>query len=218
MTTAIHLVIAARGGTESKRRCHDKLSPADRARLTGLMLDDMLESLGHAETIAGILVVSPTPMLLDLARAAGCDILRERGSSGLNAAFSQGAARVRDEFPDRALALLPADLPRLDGGELDRAGGLLDSASIVVAPSWDGGTGGLLMRPGISALPMFGERSFRRHVEAARGAGLSTRIFRSRGFSMDVDRPEDLESLARTTAPSRAASFLRERLGAVGGG
>ncbi|HEX4179994.1 MAG TPA: hypothetical protein VHY32_04325, partial [Caulobacteraceae bacterium] len=68
-------VIAVRGGRTAKSRCAGTLSGADRARLTAVMLEDMLAALARCEEVAQAWVVTPTPDLAALARAHGARII-----------------------------------------------------------------------------------------------------------------------------------------------
>jgi 2-phospho-L-lactate guanylyltransferase (CobY/MobA/RfbA family) len=55
----------------------------------------------------------------------------------------------------------------------------------------------------------FGEPSFSNHVERARSAGIEPLILRLPGLGLDVDGPEDLETLAREGGDCRSARLAR---------
>ncbi len=208
----IHAIIAVRGGSGAKRRCAGLLSDRDRVRLTELMLCDLLDSLGAARTVGKISVVTMSADMIGIVESAGAVAILQHPPLGLNEAFAQGARAARYESPDWPLAFLPADLPLLTAGEFDRAARMLDDHEVVAAPSRAGGTGALLVRPGLDFPLSFGSDSCARHVAAAAGLGLAIGLFESPGFLRDIDRPEDVLELAAEGGDARSAMFLRAHL------
>jgi 2-phospho-L-lactate guanylyltransferase len=71
--------------------------------------------------------------------------------------------------------------------ELARAG-----EGVIIAPSHDGGTNALLLRPPHAIGFAFGEGSFARHCAMAAAAGLPCHVYESATLALDVDHPEDL--------------------------
>jgi 2-phospho-L-lactate guanylyltransferase len=91
---------------------------------------------------------------------------------------------------------MPADLPQItiqDVWELYQLG--LSGPGVVIAPSRDGGTNALLLRPPGVIEFAFGPRSFERHCLLAQAAGLPVRVLDSPTLAIDVDWPEDLQVL-----------------------
>ncbi|QUD90387.1 2-phospho-L-lactate guanylyltransferase [Phenylobacterium montanum] len=207
------VVIAVRGGPGAKSRLAPLLTPAERERLTGLMLEDMLAAARRAKGVRNIFVVTPTPAIATLARRLGAEVIRQDAPNGLNAAFEQALGVIGDRAPYSAIALLMGDLPLIEPNEIEAAIALSQTHAVVLAPAaTDGGTGALILRAGARIELMFGPQSFQRHRAAARLAGLSTGVVEASGLSRDLDRPEDLAALAASPSQGRAARFLRQRL------
>jgi 2-phospho-L-lactate guanylyltransferase len=206
------VVIAVRGGRNAKSRCAAALSGPDRARLTSLMLQDMLSALARCEDVSRVWVVTPTPDLVALAHAEGARTLRQPRAAGLNAAFRLAVAEVAEVAPYDPLVLMPGDLPRLAPDDLAAAVRLVRTHAVALAPSVDGGTGLVALRAGAILPPAFGACSFARHAAAAERRGLSVAVVGADSLSRDVDRPDDLVELMQCGAATRTAAFLRERL------
>jgi 2-phospho-L-lactate guanylyltransferase len=206
------VVIAVRGGRTAKSRCAGTLNGADRARLTAVMLEDMLAALARCEEVSQAWVVTPTSDLAALAREHGARTIRQARAAGLNAAFRLAMAEVFEVAPYDALVLMPGDLPRLAPEDLSAALRLVRTHAVTLAPSMDGGTGLVALRAGAALPPAFGARSFRRHAAAAERRGLSVAVVGADSLSRDVDRPDDLIDVMRSGPATRTAAFLRERL------
>ena len=94
---------------------------------------------------------------------------------------------------------------------------------VVIVPDRHGtGTNALVLAPPDCFEPSFGEGSFNRHLNHAKGAGLVHRAEGVPSLAHDVDTPEDLAALsdavegARTIAPrTRGALRQLERSGAL---
>jgi 2-phospho-L-lactate guanylyltransferase len=210
------VVIAVRGGLDAKTRCAERLDGPDRARLTAVMLEDMLAAVSRCADVSATWVVTPTSELAKLAERSGARAILQEGSpkgvSGLNAAFGQALALVSEQAPYDAVVLMPGDLPLLEPDDLGAAIRLLRTHGVVLAPSVDGGTGLVGMRAGAGLAPAFGPDSFRRHAEDARASALSVAVVVAGSLSRDVDRPEDLVHLLLHGPTTRAGAFLLERL------
>ena len=144
---------------------------------------------------AGVIVVSRDAQVLALVQSHAALPVLEQGDA-LNPALEQARAAA-PVTPGDALLVLPSDLPLLTSGDLDELYDLmLEGPGVVIAPSHDGGTNALLLRPSHALPYAFGEASFARHCELARDAGLPCRIYHSATLALDIDHPEDLPVLA----------------------
>jgi 2-phospho-L-lactate guanylyltransferase len=206
------VVIATRGGPDSKTRCAGVLSAADREALTQAMLTDMLVAVAGCREVTGTWVVTPTPGLAALAAARGARVVRQGVPAGLNAAFALAAAEVRERAPYDAVMLMPGDLPELRSSDLDAAALLARTHAVVLAPALDGGTGLLGLSAGVRLAPGFGPDSFARQAAAAARRGLSVAVVAATSLRQDVDRPEDLRRVLAQGLGARTAALLGERL------
>lgn len=198
------LIIPVKPFGQGKSRLADHLSASERGRLSAQLLAHVLDVAGTVEELAGILVVSRDEKVLVQAEAAGALALSEAPTTGktaeeaLNQAVAQATQAARQQGA-HAVLILPADLPLLAAADVrtfyQRAQTL--DRGVVLAPSQDNGTNGLLLRPP-DAIPFaFGPNSFQRHRELANAAGLPVQVVESPRLALDVDFPADL-ALLRT--------------------
>ena len=207
MTRALAL-IPFRSLADPKRRLASVLSQAERVALARAMLQDVIDALHASMAAPHIAIVSRES---DIA-PAGCLCLGDSGG-GLNAALSGAFAMLRDAFGAQTpILVVPADLPLLRPAIVDRAFAALDApGTIVLAPALvDGGTNLLGQRGGCVVPPLFGADSFRAHRAAAREAGLAVTTIDDPGVGRDIDRPDDLVSLAASPHASRSRTVARD--------
>jgi len=206
--TPTTIVIVARDPRGAKRRLRGVLGPAEREALSRAMLADVIAAcLG---TGSDVLVVTESPAIARLARAAGARVRRSaaRGTRA-SARVGVGIAAAR-EAP--AVLVLPGDLPLLRAADLRRilsAGVRADV--VVVADRRRQGTNALYLRPPGTIAPRFGPASFAAHTDAARRQGLRVRTPRIAGVGLDIDTPDDLRLLRRRwrSAGDHTAAVLR---------
>lgn len=163
-----------------------RLSSSDRAELVTAMLADVIAAL-HGSTVDEVVVAAGGAGAVAAARDLGARAIDdEPPGAGLNAAVRGAAARIGAG----SLLVVPADLPTLTAAEVSA---LLDrSAPVVVAPTRDGGTGGLLRRPPEVIATAYGPRSASAHLALARAAGVTAEVVERPGFRLDVDTWDDL--------------------------
>lgn len=179
---------------ESKSRLSEVLPADRRADLVRRMLAHVLRSAQAAEVLTGMVAISRDPEVLVSSQRLGAEGLLETGYD-LNAALTQGRELVLRRGAD-ALLVLPADLPLLTVDDVRQLYTLaLHQPGVVIAPSRDGGTSALLLRPPGAIEFAFGEGSFVRHCALAQANDMPYRVYESPTLAFDVDRPEDLERL-----------------------
>jgi len=197
--TPLIALVPARDFRTGKSRLASVLNEEARDGLGRWMLGRVLEALGGSGAAAEVAVLSDSPDVLSLAGEHGAAGIR-CPARDLNADLEAGRAWALARGAE-ALLVVPADLPTLRAEEVGRlaARGREEAAGraglAVLAPSGDGGTNGLLLRPG-RALPFaFGPGSFARHWREAEARSLRVLRFESRGFGLDLDTPSDLDAL-----------------------
>jgi 2-phospho-L-lactate/phosphoenolpyruvate guanylyltransferase len=191
------IVIAARGG--GKSRLAPLLDAAGRAELEAAMLADMLDRLVAWPRH----VVTPSPTLKAVARASGAAILTDPGE-GLNGAFAAARAGLGG-----AMLAMPGDLPAVTDGDVATMAALLAPDRVIVVPTGDGGTGAVLLPPGMPFAFAFGPDSFARHR-----AGPVTPIALP-GLSLDIDTPADADAFLRLSVPGRTREVLTAAIGSA---
>ena len=194
------LVIPVKPFQESKSRLHPVLNSAERAALSRRLLTGVLTTVMEfakepGVDMAGVLVISRDRTVRRVAEAAGAVVIAENGDD-LNTALDE-ARRAVMRFDVDALLMLPSDLPLL---AVDDLRALYASAAqqpgLTIAPSRDGGTNALLMRPPDLIDFAFGPDSFQHHCQRARASGHLCRVVESSNLAFDVDWPQDLDELA----------------------
>ena len=184
------VLIAVKERARSKTRLAQALSPQARIELVRSMLDAVLSAAESAQTVHQVIVISPERDCIP----SEVPVLADSGES-LNEALMQAHTVVR-EFGCREVVILPADLPKISGADIDtlvragRAGGF------AIAPDAAGvGTNALCLICPAPFRFQFGLDSRRLHLHEARRMGLSPRVVRLPGLEFDVDSPADLNLL-----------------------
>jgi 2-phospho-L-lactate guanylyltransferase len=189
-------ILPVKSFPRAKQRLRSELSPALRQSLVEAMLADVLTALAESQEVGEVLVITPDEQARRLAAAAGARTFadpetghNEAAAVGIETAVREGAGRV---------VLVPGDCPALDPVELD---GLLARAepgpSVIVVPDRHGsGTNALVLTPPGALPPSFGPDSCARHSAHAEEAGIAWKVVAVPSLALDVDTPEDLDSLA----------------------
>lgn len=186
---------------EGKSRLAERLQSTERGALSKELLTKVIHAAQASNVCAEILVVSRDPNVLSYAQTLDVATLLEAPNftheDSLNAALRQGADEAIARGADATL-ILPADLPLVTPGDII---GLADAGRkgprVVIAPSTDKGTNALLLNPPNLINFAFGIHSFERHQAYAQAKNVPLEIIHSPTLAFDVDRPADLEALAR---------------------
>lgn len=180
-------VIPYKGDGATKSRLSAAMSANDRSLLGRRLRDHVLEVVSKAKGLDAVALVSTEP-------ANGTTFIADPGL-GLNGAVEAGAAWAEDQGAE-AILILPADLPFLTAADVAAMiKGQWNETRAVVAPSKDGGTGGLLLQPPGVIRPAFGPHSAQHHVNLLRAVGVEPVILHRSGLALDIDLPEDLDLL-----------------------
>lgn len=207
-------VIPVRSTTGAKQRLGQRLDPARREALALAMLDDMLAALVGSRALDLPAVVSSDPVLLERARSRDVLALDERQlqgrALGLNGAVAWAAEQLEQRGATRLLAI-PGDVPLLRSREIDE---LLELDSprrsvMLVRSGSPGGTNGLLLSPPTVMQPRFEGESLAAHENACQQAGLPCTVLTLSSFALDLDRPEDLETLLDAAEDLQTTRLLR---------
>lgn len=207
-------LVPVRSPGEGKTRLAAALSREERAALSGAMLADVAAALA-ASRVARVVVVAGGAPAAAAASALGLDVVLDPPTARtLDAALAAATSRLG---PVPQLVVVAADLPRLTGADVDAL--LASRAAVAVSPTDDGGTGGLLRRPGGVIPTRYGPGSAARHLRAGRSAGVPCERVDRPGFAADVDTWADVAALTDGSVGPATAAFLRSiatRLEAAG--
>lgn len=195
---------------QAKSRLSDTLSCDVRAQLARAMLEDVLDALVHARTLAGLVVVTADREATVLAARCGARVLADDATCGHTRAVMAAARRLEAEGREGMLTV-PGDVPTLAPDEVDRLVALHKaSPAFTIAPAHDGrGSNAIIASPPTAVPLAFGNDSFVPHVAAARAAGIEPTIARGiEGIALDIDARDDLVALLRTRRATRTRAVL----------
>jgi 2-phospho-L-lactate guanylyltransferase len=200
-------VIPIKRFEHGKTRLGELLGAAERSELARRMFEHVLSASLGCAALAGVLVVSDSAEIAQLARARGARALldpplipgdeRARLAQVVDAALAQ----LRSQRAGAALVLM-ADLPLLRSSDLDTLLSALERSDVVLAADARGlCTNALALRLDSAAnfQNAFGSaRSLALHEARARALGLSLSHEPNPRLSLDIDLPADLDALARS--------------------
>lgn len=198
-------LVPAREPGRAKSRLAAALPDALRAQLAAAMLTDVVAAL-RAGGVARIVVLAGGPSAARVAAGAGAQVLLDDTDAGLDAVIASAARHLGAT----SSLVVPADVPTLLGAEVATL--LAHTGDVVVAPTHDGGTGGLLRRRPWSPATAYGPDSAARHLAAARDLGLVARRLELPGLALDVDVAADLATASASPRLGTATRAVLDRV------
>jgi 2-phospho-L-lactate guanylyltransferase len=182
------------------------LAGADRAELALAMAVDTVAAAVAAASVRAVIVITDDAAVSAETDRLGAVVLPDVPAAGLNPALAFGARYARDQWPERAVGGLAADLPALRPGELTIALAAAQGHGRAFVPDAAGtGTTLYAAEPGAEFEPLFGPKSRIRHLESG-AAELDLPDLA--GLRQDVDTAEDLQLAAVIGLGPRTAAVL----------
>jgi 2-phospho-L-lactate guanylyltransferase len=181
-------IVPVKGLDGAKTRLAPLLSTRERARLVVEMLDRVLAACAGADAIERTLLVTPDPRLArdDL------DLLIDAGSGHPDAI----ALALADPRAAEGVLVVMGDCPLVTAQSLDAVARA--ARPLALAPARDGGVNALALAAVNGFVPRFGV-PVETTVADARAAGLAAVVVDDPALALDVDRPEDYETLLAST-------------------
>jgi len=193
---------------DAKQRLSPVLSPEQRFALAQAMCEDVLEALAHWRSRPAVAVVTNDAFARDLATRFNFDIVADDNSGETNA-IEMATALCRQRGAESTL-VVPADIPLIDGSELQKIADCAPAGGAVLVPDAAGrGTNAAWRSPGDLFPLRFGNDSFLPHLASAKATGLPCIVLELPGIARDVDRPEDLHKLAAAAGDRRSQRLVR---------
>ncbi len=191
----IWAIVPVKPFNRSKSRLAPVLSSKQRAILSRQMLEQTLQTLRQVDEISGVLVVSRDTAALSLARRYDAQTVQESGSPELNDALTRATQAVVATWKARGVLILASDIPLMRVQDVKEMLALaaVPPAVVLATDRRQDGTNALLIRPAGLITYSYGARSFHRHLEAARMAGVEPQVYDSPTLALDVDIPADLD-------------------------
>jgi 2-phospho-L-lactate/phosphoenolpyruvate guanylyltransferase len=183
------LVVPVKSLERAKSRLSPVLSPPERAALSVVMFEDVLDAC-LAQHEWATWVISHDEAVLEIGVRRGARALVEKGTT-----LGDAVRQVESELEGRSseLGVILADLPLITSDAVSRTLAVDRRARVVAAPAAsDGGTNLLLRRPPSVIPARFGRSSFAKHRWAARRARVPFHEIRLPELAFDLDRPQDL--------------------------
>lgn len=195
------MILPVKRFARAKTRVVESIGPPGRAALLRAMLADVLVALDRSREVERVILVTgegraekvamerakrgPTPL----------EVLRDPADHGHSEAATLGIVRAK-ALGATCTALLPADCPLLNSGELDAALSGFSERTVGVATDRHGtGTNGLFLCPADAIGPAFGPGSRERHLDRATRAGYEAELVVIPSLALDLDTPDDLDAL-----------------------
>ena len=231
----VHAVVPVKNLRGAKQRLAGVLDQPARTALFRAMLEDVLEALAGAVSLAGIVLVTRDEEAMALARRYGAECLVEPENRGHTAAVELAAA-VLSRRGAGALLQVPGDIPRVTSEEIEAviaahahapahvpAPASIGNArscpagppahapapAVTIAPSRDHrGSNAVLCSPPDVFPFRFGDDSFYPHLAAARAIGVEPAVVERAGIGLDIDTPDDLEAFLASPSSTRAYRLL----------
>lgn len=206
----IWAVLPVKEKAGAKTRLASRYSPAFRQGIAIAMVRDVLSALVRVSELAGIIVVTVDPHVVELAREHGAEIFENGAREGQTGAVTAAIRRCVDERRGSILTV-PGDIPFISAEEVSRLiAGHGEVPAFSIVPAHDlRGSNAILMTPPDAVPLAFGNDSFYPHLASARARGIEPRIFRLPGIGLDIDSPDDLSLLLSQPArPSHVWAYL----------
>lgn len=190
--------------SHAKTRLSPKLDIDERENLLKAMLKDVITALNGS--VEKIVVVSADDDVLYYTESFNVEPLKEVGDTGLNGGLAQ-AMEYCSKLCDNVL-IVPSDVPLIKNAHIKELIKEGEEFDVVIAPSKGGGTNALLC-PAKGFKTRFGDYSFFRHIDEAKGNNLTYTVFDSFYLSLDVNTAEDLGEIMLHGSETEASKYLR---------
>ena len=202
-------VLPVKAIKNSNSRLTPILSPTDRQQLSLSMLEDVLDVLGNASDLGGVVIVTNCPIVKKYLSKLDVIHLEEGSRPELNSAVAK-AVRFLGDMGIQRFFTIPGDVPLLNSSEINQLIECVRSnEGVTLVPSHDGaGTNSIASSIPIQFSPQFGTNSLSAHCRIAKDLGLSVEILPLSGLGFDIDWPDDLIQLASMDGDSNSHKVL----------
>ena len=207
--TDVRAVVPVKDLGNAKQRLGRVLGQPARTALFRAMLEDVLDALAGATSLAGIVLVTRDEEAIALAECYGAECLIEPENLGHTVAVEY-AARALATRSTGALLQVPGDIPTVTADEIEAViAAHAPAPAVTIAPSRDHrGSNAVLCSPPDVFPFRFGDDSFHPHLAAARAIGIEPTVVERPGIGLDIDTPDDLETFLASPSSTRAYRFL----------
>lgn len=203
------ILIPVKNLDRAKQRLARVLDQSARTELAQAMLADVLQAICAWEARPEVSLVTSDAFAVELARKLGVAIIPDDENRGETEAIARATAVCEARGIESTL-VIPADIPLITAGELQKIYSAAPSQGSVLVSAADGqGTNAIFRRPAGLFPLRFCNDSFQPHLAAARATGFTCNVLGLPGVGLDVDSPEDLHQLATALGETRAQLLAR---------
>jgi len=203
------ILIPVKNSSVAKQRLAALLSQPARTELAQTMLHDVVSALAGWASRPPCALVTSDPFAIDLARQYDLEIIPDPANPGETGAIKMATDICLARGIDRTL-VIPADIPLIQAGELERILTQAPREGSVLVPAADGrGTNAAFRRPANLFPLRFGNDSFKPHLAAARATGKPCVVLQLPSIAVDIDNPEDLQQILTHPGETRTQSLIR---------
>ncbi len=199
-------IVPFKGTPDSKSRLARQLTVQQRVALLTAMLDDVLEALFNAKSIAGILLVARETGTLNFPENREVEVCLDKTTS-LGAAVSAACHYAMTHKGVSSTFVIPADVPMIQSSDIDNA--VVQHDRITLIPdSRLLGTNGAICTPPNALEYVFDGSSYQPHVQNAKRVGIIPKTLQIPAFAHDVDSLEDLHPVITLAPDSKTAKTI----------
>lgn len=203
----VKIVVPVKKLKLSKSRLAPFLNEEERISLTISMLNDVL--LACNKVVKDITVIGSDEEVKSVAENYGAKFVNDKWRE-LNEALNS-YSELAEMNGEKEILIIPCDVPSIKAEDILKIKEISYSFNVVISPSKDfKGTNALFKRPPKAIPCRFGKNSFKKHVEESIKSKLNFAVYRSAGLSLDIDRVEDLASLAIKEDDSFTLCYLKK--------
>lgn len=203
------ILIPVKDLSNAKQRLSSVLDRAQREELARAMLLDVADAIGGWAERPPLALVTSDPFAMEVAQQFDFEIIQDRLNQGETEAIEM-ATQVCESRGVKSTLVIPADIPLVQGWELEKVLQAAPEEGSVLVPAADGrGTNAAFRRPANLFPLRFGNDSFKPHFAAARDTQKPCLVLLLSGVALDVDSPADLMDLIAAPGETRAQRLAR---------
>jgi 2-phospho-L-lactate/phosphoenolpyruvate guanylyltransferase len=203
------ILVPVKNLSAAKQRLAAVLDQSARTELAQAMLHDVVSMLAAWPRRPACALVTGDPFAITLARQYDFEIIADPANPGETGAIEM-ATNICVARGVESTLVIPADIPLIQASELDEILEQAPGEGSVLAPAADHrGTNAAFRRPANLFPLRFGNDSFKPHLAAAKATGKPCIVLQLQGIAVDVDNPEDLQTVLAHPGETRTQSLLR---------
>jgi 2-phospho-L-lactate guanylyltransferase len=204
------ILIPVKNLATAKQRLAFIADQAARTELAQAMLCDVLETVSGVSAASDVAIVTSDAFALGVAKKLGFNVIADPANRSESDAIERATQLCEGRGVGSTL-VIPADIPLVQGWELEKILVSAPDRGSVLVPSGDGrGTNAVYRRPAGLFPLRFGDDSFKPHLAAAQKSAQPCTILTLPGIALDIDTPSDLQQLVTAGGETRAQCLARQ--------